>query len=85
MYCTVIVTAGMVSNAIAVPDASVMRDDNNQPFVYIAVGANQFGRRDIDIGESEHGQTQVLKGLSQGDRVVGDGSLFLQFANSLQH
>jgi cobalt-zinc-cadmium efflux system membrane fusion protein len=75
----------MVSNAIAVPDASVMRDDNNQPFVYIAVGANQFGRRDIDIGESEHGLTQVLKGLSAGDRVVGDGSLFLQFANSLQH
>jgi cobalt-zinc-cadmium efflux system membrane fusion protein len=53
--------------------------------VYVAVGANQFGRRDIDIGQSEHGLTQVLKGLSPGDRVVGDGSLFLQFANSLQH
>jgi membrane fusion protein, heavy metal efflux system len=85
MYCTVTVTAGSISNAIALPDSSILRDDNNQPFVYIAIGANQFGRRDVEIGQSENGHTQVLKGISIGERVVGDGSLFLQFANSLQH
>lgn len=85
MYCTVIVTAGSISNAIAVPDSSVLRDDNNQPFVYVASGANQFGRRDVEIGQSQNGQTQILKGISVGEKVVGDGSLFLQFANSLQH
>jgi cobalt-zinc-cadmium efflux system membrane fusion protein len=85
MYCTVTVTAGSIANAIAVPDSSILRDDNNQPFVYVAIDANQFGRRDVEIGQSENGQTQILKGISVGDRVVGDGSLFLQFANSLQH
>ena len=85
MYCTVTVSAGSVANAIAVPDSSILRDDNNQPFVYVLIGANQFGRRDVEIGQSENGQTQILKGISVGDRVVGDGSLFLQFANSLQH
>jgi cobalt-zinc-cadmium efflux system membrane fusion protein len=85
MYCTVTVTAGTISSAVAVPDASVLRDDNNQPFVYVAIGANQFGRRDVEIGQSRDGQTQILKGISVGERVVGDGSLFLQFANSLQH
>jgi membrane fusion protein, heavy metal efflux system len=85
MYCTVTVTAGSIANAIAVPDSSILRDDNNQPFVYVAIDANQFGRRDVDIGQSESGQTQILKGISVGERVVGDGSLFLQFANSLQH
>ena len=85
MYCTVTVSAGSIANAIAVPDSSILRDDNNQPFVYVAIGANQFGRRDVEIGQSENGQTQVLKGISAGERVVGDGSLFLQFANSLQH
>ena len=49
------------------------------------IGANQFGRRDVKSGESQDGQTQILKGISAGERVVGDGSLFLQFANSLQH
>ncbi len=77
--------AGSFSNVIAVPDASILRDDNNQPFVYVANGANQFGRRDVELGASQNGQRQIVKGISVGDRVVGDGSLFLQFANSLQH
>lgn len=84
MYCTVIVTAGTVNNAIAVPDAAVLRDDENLPFVYVESGTNQFGRRAVRIGESTSGETQVLSGLSAGDKVVGNGSLFLQFANSLQ-
>ena len=85
MYCTVTVTAGSINNAIVVPDSSILRDENNQPFVYVAVGANQFGRREVEIGQSENGQTEIVKGISVGERVVGDGSLFLQFANSLQH
>jgi cobalt-zinc-cadmium efflux system membrane fusion protein len=85
MYCTVNVTAGILANVIVVPNASVLRDDDNQPFVYVATGANQFGRRDVELGASQDGQTQILKGISAGERVVGDGGLFLQFANSLQH
>lgn len=85
MYCTVTVTAGTLANVIAVPDASILHDDNNEPFVYVAVNGDQFGRRDVVAGAAQDGRTQILKGLSVGDRVVGDGSLFLQFANSLQH
>lgn len=85
MYCTVTVTAGSLSGVIAVPNASILRDDNNEPFVYAAVDGNQFGRRDVVLGATQDGRTQIVKGLSVGERVVGDGSLFLQFANSLQH
>jgi membrane fusion protein, heavy metal efflux system len=85
MYCVATVTAGTISNAIAVPDSSILRDDENQPFVYVATSSNQFGRRQVDIGQTENGQTQVLKGLSPGDKVAANGSLFLQFANSFQH
>ena len=85
MYCVVTVTAGRIANAIAVPDAAVLRDEENQPFVYIASGNNQFGKRPVDIGESQNGQTQITKGLAAGDRIAANGSLFLQFANSLQH
>jgi cobalt-zinc-cadmium efflux system membrane fusion protein len=85
MYCTVIVTAGSLANVLTVPNSSILRDDNNEPFIYVASGANQFGRRDVQLGETQNGQTQIRKGVSVGERVVGDGSLFLQFANSLQH
>lgn len=84
MYCTAVITAGVIRNAIAVPDAAVLRDDQNNPFVYVQTGANEFGRRSVTIGESRDGKTQVLTGLAAGDKVVGSGSLFLQFANSFQ-
>ena len=84
MYVVATVHAGTIRKAIAIPDAAVLRDAENQPFVYAAASSNQFGRRSITLGESLSGQTQVLSGLTAGDRVIGNGSLFLQFSNSLQ-
>jgi cobalt-zinc-cadmium efflux system membrane fusion protein len=84
MYVTATVSAGSVKNAIAVPDSAVLRDDENQPFIYVATSSNQFGRRSVTLGESQQGKTQITSGLNPGDRFIGDGSLFVQFANSLQ-
>jgi cobalt-zinc-cadmium efflux system membrane fusion protein len=84
MYVVASVNAGTIPNAIALPDAAVLRDSENQPFVYAAASANQFGRRSVTLGETLNGQTEILSGLKAGDRVIGNGSLFLQFANSLQ-
>lgn len=84
MYVTATVQAGKVQNVLAVPDSAVLRDTENQPFVYAETSSNQFGRRPVTLGDSQQGQTQITDGLKPGDRVIGDGSLFLQFANSLQ-
>jgi membrane fusion protein, heavy metal efflux system len=85
MYCTVTVTAGVLKNVLAVPNAAVLRDENNEPFVYALTGENQFARRDVVLGETQDNQVQIAKGIAPGDKVVGNGSLFLQFANSFQH
>jgi cobalt-zinc-cadmium efflux system membrane fusion protein len=84
MYVVATVNAGVIPNAIALPDAAVLRDSENQPFVYAAASSNQFGRRSVTLGESLNGQTEITSGLKAGDQVVGNGSLFLQFGNSLQ-
>jgi len=84
MYVVASVNAGVIPNAIALPDAAVLRDNENQPFVYVAASPNQFGRRSVTLGESLNGQTEIASGLKAGDQVIGNGSLFLQFANSLQ-
>ena len=85
MYVTATVRAGAVANALLVPDAAVLRDDENMPFVYVQTGSNQFARRLVTLGDSSGGRTQITSGLNDGERVVGDGSLFVQFQNSLQH
>jgi membrane fusion protein, heavy metal efflux system len=84
MYVTATVRAGALANAITVPDASVLRDTENQAFVYVQQGNNQFGRRLVKAGDSQNGRTLIQSGLNEGEHIVGDGSLFLQFQNSLQ-
>jgi membrane fusion protein, heavy metal efflux system len=85
MYVTATVHAGALSNALTVPDAAVLRDAENQPFAYVQVAPNQFARRRVKVGDSQDGRTLVQDGVKEGEHVVGDGSLFLQFKNSLQH
>ena len=82
MYVTATVVAGKIDNALLVPDAAVLRDAENEPFVYVAVTQDQFARRPVKLGESSDGKTQIASGLQPGERVAGDGSLFLQFASS---
>lgn len=84
MYVTVELVAGKIENALAVPDAAVLRDSENQPFVYLEVEPGKFAQRSVKLGDSHDGKTQIVAGLQAGDKVVGDGSLFLQFQNSLQ-
>jgi cobalt-zinc-cadmium efflux system membrane fusion protein len=83
MYVTAQVRAGVIANALLVPDAAVLRDTENMPYVYLQTGNNQFARRMVTLGESQSGKTQVMAGLQAGDKIVGDGSLFLQFQNTL--
>lgn len=84
MYVTASVLAGTIKNALAVPDAAVLRNSENQPYVYISMGDQKFAQRNVNTGPSTNGQTQVLSGLQPGEKVVAEGALFLQFANSLQ-
>ena len=85
MYVVATVQAGQIRDALTVPDSAVLRDTENQPFVYVQTTANQFARRLVTLGDSHNGRTQIATGLREGEHVVGDGSLFLQFKNSLQH
>jgi membrane fusion protein, heavy metal efflux system len=84
MYVTVLVNAGSIPDAITVPDAAVLRDTENQPFVYVQTSDNQFARRLVTLGQRNQGRTQIASGLKEGEHVAGNGSLFLQFKNSLQ-
>jgi cobalt-zinc-cadmium efflux system membrane fusion protein len=84
MYVTAEVRAGVIPNALMIPDAAVLRDTENMPYVYLLTGNNRFARRTVTLGESQAGKTQITAGLQAGDKIVGDGSLFLQFQNSLQ-
>ena len=85
MYVNAIVHAGVLDNVLTVPDDAVLRDSENEPYVYVQTGNTGFARRQVTLGYSAGGRVQLESGVKEGERVAAHGSLFLQFMNSLQH
>ena len=82
MLVNVSIKATQARNGLLIPASAVLRDDQNLPFVYLAVPNNHFARRSITIGSRVGDSYEVKAGLASGDRIVVDGSLFLQFAGN---
>jgi len=62
---------------IMVPVAAVLRDDENLPFLFVARDDGSFARRRIELGGRVGDRYEVTGGLTVGERIVVDGSLFL--------
>jgi len=71
-------------HALVVPTSAVLYDPENLPFVYVQVEQNKFAQRPVSLGTQHGDVTEVEKGVTESDRVVAQGSLFLQFANTYQ-
>ena len=84
IFLDVVIHDKSTANVLVVPTAAVLYDEQNFPFVYIQVAPGRFAERRVAIGGQRDTQTQVTSGLKEGDQVVSDGSLFLQFGNTYQ-
>jgi len=82
MYVGVSIESGRVNTGLLVPVSAVLRDDENLPFVYVAMRDGTFARRHVTVGYRDSQNYDVTSGLRAGDRVVADGALFLQFMQS---
>jgi len=81
MFVRVRIKSAHEHKGLLVPASAVLRDEQNLPFVYVANG-NDFVRRRIELGSRLDDHYEVSSGLVPGDKVAGDGALFLQFAES---
>lgn len=79
MYVHVSIESGRISTGLLVPVSAVLRDDENLPFVYVAMPDGSFARRHVTLGYRDSQNYNVTSGLTSGDRIVSNGALFLQF------
>ena len=84
MFVDAVVHTGMRSRTLVVPVAAVLRDDKNEPMVYVQVEPGKFAQRSVTTVGQQEGLVAVSSGLREGETVVADGSLFLQFGNSIK-
>lgn len=71
------------SSKLAVPTQAVLRDSRGA-HVIMALGEGRFESRDITVGSSIRGRTEVLSGLVAGDTIVASGQFMLDSEANLR-
>ncbi len=71
-------------NVLVAPASAVLHNAQNQPFVYVEARPGAFAQRLIGDGGQQDGLVEISSGLSDGERVVSEGSVFLEFVSSTE-
>jgi cobalt-zinc-cadmium efflux system membrane fusion protein len=82
MYVRVDIHSRRPRTGLLVPVSAVLRDADNLPFVFVQTGDDAFQRRQVRLGQRVADSYEITEGLAVGDRVITEGGLFLQFAES---
>lgn len=76
MFANVLLTPKVSEKALVVSNMSIILE-NNQNYVMVATGKNEFKKIQIKTGRVFHYYTEVLSGVGAGQAVVTEGSLFV--------
>jgi cobalt-zinc-cadmium efflux system membrane fusion protein len=79
MYVQVQIRDSRADNGLLVPVSSVLRDEENLPFVYVMQPDGSFARRHLTLGNRSGDRYDIPNGLRPGERIVADGAIFVQF------
>jgi membrane fusion protein, heavy metal efflux system len=84
MFVDAVIHTRSGRTVLTVPTSAILRNDENLPFVYVEAAPAKFAQRLINIGAEQGDDTEIVSGLKEGEKLVSQGSVFLQFANSNQ-
>jgi cobalt-zinc-cadmium efflux system membrane fusion protein len=87
MYVQATLHSSRERRGLLIPVAAVLRDEQNLPFVFVertpAAGTPAaFARRPVTLGSRVGERYEIAGGLQPGERVITEGALFVQFAQS---
>jgi cobalt-zinc-cadmium efflux system membrane fusion protein len=82
LFVRVLIHSTRERTGILIASAAVLHDEDNLPFVFVAKADGTFDRHRITVGYRVDDRYEVLTGIAAGDKVVADGALFIQFAES---
>lgn len=84
MFVDAVIHTKSGRGVLAVPTSGILRTDDNLPFVYVEVQPGKFAQRLVTIGVQQGTDTELVTGVGEGEKIVAEGAVFLQFANSIQ-
>lgn len=77
MLANFVIKTGAAMNGVAVPSDGVAREGDGTMSVWTTSDDRHFVRKSVKVGRQEDGWTEILSGLSPGDRLVTKGAVFM--------
>jgi cobalt-zinc-cadmium efflux system membrane fusion protein len=81
-FVDLVIRTSATRRVLTVPASAVLYTDENFPFVYRQVEPGRFARAVIGLGAQRGDRFEVTSGLREGDTIVVQGGVFLQFAET---
>jgi cobalt-zinc-cadmium efflux system membrane fusion protein len=79
MYVQARIRSRQQYRGLLIPVSAVLRNDENLPYVYVLDTDGSYARRSVTLGTLVGDRYVIQHGLQTGDKVVIDGSIFLNF------
>lgn len=83
MYANVTIAADQRVDAVAVPSEAVVRSGDREQ-VFVDLGGGKFEPREVVIGVSAGGMTEIRRGLAAGERVVTSSQFLIDSESKLR-
>ncbi len=64
---------------IVVPNTSLVEEQGNY-FVFVQIHPESFEKREVKVGNTDGIQTEILRGLTENERIVSRGALLVKMA-----
>lgn len=80
-FTKTVIATGAPRKALAIPDAAILEDGGRQ-IAFVMVEGEAFERRPLRLGIRANGWTEVLEGLTAGERVVTKGAYEVKLASA---
>ncbi len=84
LFLDAVIHTKTMKNVLSIPTSAVLYDANNMPFLYVQAEGNQFSQRMVTTGSQQNNEIEIAGGVKEGEKIVTQGSVFLQFENTYQ-
>ncbi|MEK9139399.1 MAG: efflux RND transporter periplasmic adaptor subunit, partial [Bacteroidota bacterium] len=80
MFAEVYISTGKGISLLAIPESALIEEEGKYS-VYVHVSGESFAKRDVEVDGRDQRYVGILKGLSEGERVVTVGAYQVRLAS----
>lgn len=83
MYATVLLSSPLAMDAVSVSDQAIIRSGERN-IIVVALGGGYFDPREVTLGVTADGYTQVLDGIEAGEKIVTSSQFLIDSESNLK-